>query len=378
MCSKETCPRISSRRAETCPRNRCDGLPLQRRQVDSVRASILRLDEDGVRIGRIDARVESVAAADVEAVVVRDPGAGARRARDAPVAVVLETAADRVRVLHVGVDFVELAHRQVVAKQPALAAIPRDGHTAVPSDDQMVRVVGVDPERVILGVYRAEHVPEVLAAIVRNVEAAVRPEQVHAVAVSGIGANLAVVHRARIQRGPLLPCLPAVGAAIHAAVAAGRLDRRVDDAWIAVKDVEADASLLARRQAGGELRPGGAAVARAIDPAAGPAAVESPRLALPLIHRGEEGFRIAWIDHEVGRAGVVVHVEDLPPRLPAVGRLEDAALIVRSPQVADCSDIDDVRMLGMNDDPADVACIGEARGLPGAAGIQRAIHAVAP
>ena len=154
------------------------GLPLERGQVDAVGAAVLRLDDRGARVGRIEPRVEAVAAADVEAVAVRDAGAVARGARHAPVAVVLQAAADHVRVLHVGADLVELADRQVVAEQPRLAAVPRDRHAAVAADDQMVGVVGIDPQRVILGVDRAEHVRERLAAVVGDVEAAIGSEQV--------------------------------------------------------------------------------------------------------------------------------------------------------------------------------------------------------
>ena len=56
-------------------------------------------------------------------------------------------------ILHVGADFVELADRQVVAEQPGLPAIPGNRHAAVAADDQVVGVVGIDPERVIFGVH---------------------------------------------------------------------------------------------------------------------------------------------------------------------------------------------------------------------------------
>ena len=103
---------------------RRDCLPLERSEIDAIRASVLRLDNHRARIGRIDTRVEAVAAADVEAVAVRDAGPNTRRARHAPMAVVLKPAADRVGILHVSADFVELADWQVVAKQPGDATIP--------------------------------------------------------------------------------------------------------------------------------------------------------------------------------------------------------------------------------------------------------------
>src|SRR6185436_16050894 len=100
-------------------------------------------------------------------------------------------------------------------------------------------------------------------------------------------ADLAVVHRPRIQARPGVPSVPAVRAAIHAAVAPRGFDDRVNDARIGAKDVETDAPFIADGQAAGELRPGPAAVARAENPAARSAAVEAPRFPLPLI-RGRE------------------------------------------------------------------------------------------
>jgi hypothetical protein len=160
------------------------------------------------------------------------------------VAVVLQPAADHVRVLHVGADFVELADRQIVAKEPGLPAIPGDRHAAVAADDQVIGIVGIDPQRVIFGMDGAEHVAKRPAAVVGDVEAAVRTEQVDAVAVARIGANLAVVHRPRIERRPRLPGVAAVGAAVDAGVAAGCFHDREDEPRIAAEDVQADAALV--------------------------------------------------------------------------------------------------------------------------------------
>ena len=51
-------------------------------------------------------------------------------------------------------DVIELRKRQVAHKSPGLAAVPADGNTAVIAEDQMTRVVGVDPEGMVVDVDR--------------------------------------------------------------------------------------------------------------------------------------------------------------------------------------------------------------------------------
>ena len=301
-----------------------------------------------------------------------------RRARHAPVPVVLQSAADRVRVFEVGADLVELADRQVVAEEPRLPAVPRDRDAAVAADDQMIRIVRIDPERVIFGVDRAEHVAKVSSTVVRDVEPAVRSEEVDAVAILRIDPNLAVVHRTRIHRRQLVPRVAAIHAAVDAALATGGFDDRVDQPSVAAEDVEADASFLALREPRRQRRPRRAAVDGAVDAAARSAAVESPGFALALIGRGEQDLGVLWIHGEIGRAGVLVDEQHLVPGLAAVDRLEYAALGVRTPQMADGGNVHDIGVARMNDDAPDVTRFFEARGSPGATRVERLVDAVAP
>ena len=69
---------------------------------------------------------------------------------------------------------------------------------------------------------------------------------------------------------------------------------------------------------------------------------------------------------------------DLLPRLAAVDRLVEAAFRVRSPEVAHRRDVGDVRVLGVNDDAADVVGVGEAAVRPGLAAVGGLENAVAP
>src|SRR5204862_2524619 len=136
--------------------------------------------------------------------------------------------------------------------------------------------------------------------------------------------RLAVVHRPRVDIALPLPRRAGILAAIR--TAGGRmLDRRDEHVGPGARDRQADASLVAGRNAVLELPPVLAAVDGLVDRAAGAAAVESERLAQALIRRRVEHARIARIDHDVGRAGELVDVEDLGPRASGIARLEDAA-----------------------------------------------------
>ncbi len=83
------------------------------------------------------------------------------------------------------------------------------------------------------------------------------------------------------------------------------------------------------------------------------------------------------IEDDVDRAGVFILEQDLRPTLAAIGRAENAALRVRTVGVADRRDINDVLILGVNDERADVAGVFQADVAPVAAAIDRFINAVA-
>src|SRR5947209_2330565 len=77
-------------------------------------------------------------------------------------------------------------------------------------------------------------------------------------------------------------------------------------------------------------------------------------------------------------AAVVAQVFALYPGHAAVYGLVEAALFVRSPEVAQGGDVDDVRILRMDGDGADVVRIGQAHVAPGFAGVGGLVDAVAP
>src|SRR5207302_517730 len=111
-------------------------------------------------------------------------------------------------------------------------------------------------------------------------------------------------------------------------------------------------------QALGQPRPGLAAVVGLVDaglvPKLDPRRGAGEGVAAEGIGAGVEDLRVGRVDGQVGGAGGVIDEQHLFPGLAGVGGLEDAALGVGPPGVAQGGDVNDVGVLGVNDDPADV------------------------
>ena len=234
--------------------------PVGRWKRDSV--AVLRLGVDGVGIGGIDLRVHAVAGVDLHPVVVEDAEIVARGARAAERVRVLQAAVDVVRRRHVDADPVELADRQVVHLVPGDAAVEGEVEPAVVAEDEVLRVGGIDPERVMIAVHadvvgrahacrwrRARPVTgsrERPAAVVGDEQR--RAEDVEALVVGRIDVDLAVVHRPRVDVAHLPPRLAAVVGTVGAALGPV-LDGGVDHPRIPAPDGQADAPDGALRQA---------------------------------------------------------------------------------------------------------------------------------
>ncbi len=115
--------------------------------------------------------------------------------------------------------------------------------------------------------------------------------------------------------------------------------------------------------------PGGAAIGRAVQAAPGTAALEDPRLAQCLIEGREQDVGVVGVEFHVDRAGSVVKVEHLRPRLASIGSAEEAALGIGAKGVAHGGDQDRVRVARMHNHAADVPRIAQPDVLPGLAGI---------
>ena len=133
-----------------------------------------------------------------------------------------------------------------------------------------------------------------------------------------------------------------------------------------------------RRQAAGELLPGGATVDGSIDAAIGAAEGSVFIEALLLLpERGVENGRVSGIEAHVVAAGVFVFVENLFEVLAAVGGAENAALGVGSVGMAEGSDVEAVGVFGIDFNVGDHLGIAKTEVSPALAGVDGFIDTIA-
>ena len=107
-------------------------------------------------------------------------------------------------------------------------------------------------------------------------------------------------------------------------------------------------------------------------------AVFVPRLDIDLPHSGEERLRIVCIHVKPRAAGVIVlTLQHLHPVLAAIGAAIHTTFQVRLKGLAYGAGKDNVRIVGINDDVADVAGQRQAHVPPSASGVGRFVDAIA-
>jgi hypothetical protein len=232
--------------------------------------------------------------------------------------------------------------------QPGAPAVERLVQAAVVAEQVVARVVGVDPQRVVVDVHVGERLGrEGAAAVLALHEQHGAHPQV--LGVGGVDPDVVVVVvRVRLEVVHVAPRGAGVVAPVDAAErlrarvhhAAVDLDHRVHGARLPRAHGEADAAHLAGGEAVlergvGEPAPGAAAVCRLVDAAPGAHPLHAraaPAHAVP--GAGVEHVGVGRVERELDGAGGVVHEERARPRAAAVGGLVDAALGVRRPEVA--------------------------------------------
>ena len=322
-------------------------------------------------------RDEAVAAVGDEPVFVQDSmiGPGARRAAER--VVVLQAAVDVVERLGVvDIDVIELRQGEVLEEHPCAACVETAIEAAVVADEHVIRVLRIHPDDVVVDVHGS--LPkrlERLGPIVRDLKDHIG--KVDPLRVGRIGEDVAVVHRALVVVGALLPGDAVVGAAINPALAIRGLDVRVNEVRLGRSDGQTDAAELLAGKAGVDLRPRLASIGAAMDGALRAAIDEGEEGTAALIRRRDHDVRVPRIDDHVSHAGVLADLEDLLPRLAAVGRFVKTAISTRRPERPLRGHVDDVAVFRMNDDAPDVFGVLEAHVLPRLASVLRLVHAVA-
>ncbi len=189
-----------------------------------------------------------------------------------------------------------------------------------------------------------------LAAVVRDEHR--RGRLPDALIVVGIDANLAVVHRTRIDVAHLAPVLAAILGPKNAALRV--LDDGVNNVRIAPIDIDADAPRRAFRQIDGKFFPGRATVNGFVNRAARTAAIESERCPPSLICGGVKRQRTLRVHRDIDHARVFIDEEHVVPCLAAISCLVKSAFFVRTPKVSDYSHVNNVRVMRIDHGAPDV------------------------
>ena len=205
--------RVAPRQVATvAPRRLAQCVAFTRREIQAAHVSALRRGVQKVGVRLILLRHEAVATAYVVPHRVGNRTLLAT-ARTTPRPVVLQATAHAVGHAHVGRDVVELAQRERVREQPVATAIVRHADTAVVTDHDALRIIGVDPHGVVVDVQTLRRATGRLAAIAGILYRRGRP--VHAIRILGIDAYLRVVKRPHVFRAHVRPRLAAVFGAIQ-------------------------------------------------------------------------------------------------------------------------------------------------------------------
>ena len=345
--------------------------------------AVVRAGEVQVGIARVRCDVAGLAAARL---VGRHrwhaaEAARARVARHAQRAVVLLRTAHVERDMRGGDHVVELRGREVLVAPRELASgrhVERDGAAAVVAVDHVVRVVGIDPQVVVVAVGAGADRRQRLAGIGRAEERRVLHVD-HVLAVR-VGEHVRVVERAlphaagRVHQRPARACV-----VTHEQAAVLVLHQRVDAAAVGARHGHADAPHHARGQArrARDLGPGVAAVGALEKPAARAATRHLVLDTIRLPQRCVDHARVLAVDRQIYRAGLAVAEEHALPALAAVDALEHAALIARAVVVAEGGHVDDVGVGRVDADLRDGFDVLEAHVRPGLAGVGRLVDAVA-
>ena len=185
----ETVLQISHPPADHVARPRIDRLRLLGVMIVAGNVSAIRTGINDLGVLGIGSDIAAFTAADLVKVALIDAAAGTRRGnRDR--GIILLRSVQPVGKSVVGSDVVELRRWLVVERGPTGAAVGGNGCPAVVAVDQTPRIVGINPEAMVITMRRVDGV-ESLSAIDRSVRACV--QDVNHIGILGIGEHVCVI-----------------------------------------------------------------------------------------------------------------------------------------------------------------------------------------
>ena len=280
-----------------------------------------------------------------------------------------------IGVASIGYDVIELRRGLVKPRAPGLTPVHGHDGALVPGEQDDLGVAWIDPESMIV-------VAPGSAAQRRERRSAVGGlpgddvRDVHDVGVLGIDLHLIEVavpppqtlvrvHEAPALAGVVRPVQPPTLRCAH---------DRIHARGSAGGHGEADATESIGRsgEPRGDRSPRGAAIDRLVEPVVrrqGPRASDLPRRLPRRPQRGEHRFGIGRVDRDVHRAGVLVLVQDLLPRLAAVRRAKQAPLFVRAIRVSEHRGEHAARIARVDEERGNLLTVPQAPMAPGGAAV---------
>src|SRR5262249_9478982 len=143
-----------------------------------------------------------------------------------------------------------------------------------------------------------------------------------------------------------------------------RLDDGIQPGGLGRSDRDSDTAEITRGKAFAEFVPGCPRIGALEESATRAAGTKRVGLATHVVRGGIKNAWVFGIHGHLGTASILVAEEDFVPGLATVGCLEHAALLVGIPEMAQRTGIDEVAVLGMNKDAADVLGVGQAKRVP--------------
>ncbi len=358
-------------------RLRLNGNALASAPVETHQAAILHSGVNRIRIFRIGACVEAIAAVGYEAVGTGDAGRvlGSRRATEAEV--VLRAAIDVVERLRViGGDIVKLGHGKIRFEDPVLGLVEALVDAAVASHPVMIVILRIDPDFVIVDVLvAAGQRRQRAAAIVRDHDVDVH--DVDALRVGRVHDYVRIVLALRIGTVAALPGDAVVGGAIEAAASLAGFDLRVDHARLRGRIRQADAAQFAHGHATCYFIPSFARIDGAPQCALRSAVNQRVVFALSLVGGGQQNIGIARVHDHVGNAGVFADLDETGPVLAAISGFVEAAIAAALPQGSGGRDVNHVAIARVDENFGNVLGLAQAHVVPGTSAIFAFVHAVA-
>ena len=289
-------------------------------------------------------------------------------------ALLLSTAhAIGIRVVRAHV--IELRGRLVVPRAPRLAAVHGDDRALVRRVQDDLGIVGVDPQAmVVVATGSATKGGEGLPAIGRFPRDDIG--DVHDVRILWIDAHFGEIRSATPQTHVGVDASPAFAGVIRSIDAAKirRIDYSVETCGSARRRPEADAAepLGDRRQPVRERMPRCPTIGGFVESARGAieGAANLPRGLPPGPQHGVHRVRVAGVERNVERAGVLVAVEHFRPRIAAIGGAEDSTFRIRPVWMPEYGREHAIRIARIDDECGNLLTITKAEMRP----VRTAVH----